>query len=83
MASRFGNNLKHFAWVNKEGAIVGLIIGAIFAFFPPLYVLSVLVFSYLSPIEVDFLHVPLLKILLPLIGMGIGVLIDSLIAPNR
>jgi hypothetical protein len=62
---------------NIPGAIVGGGIGALFSFFQPLFVITMIAFSYFTPVGLDFNGV-WFKVVLTLGGALIGMLINSI-----
>lgn len=75
--------ITDFLYRNKEGMIVGMIIGGLVSMFTPLFLLATLLFQWFLPIF-DYMHnQTAFKIMLVVVGMVIGALIDQLIAPEK
>ena len=68
---------------NKEGALIGGGLAAVFAFFQPLYLLAIVAFSYFTPFGWDYMHSKIFRYVLIAFGVFVGAFIDQLVSRRK
>lgn len=71
----YGMTLDFFR-KNIVGGIIGGGLGALFAFFQPLFIITVLIFSYFTPLGLDW-NASWFKFALVIAGALVGMIINS------